>query len=115
MYVGVDFGEDRIAVDSSEINESLPNGHQAWGNGRSARLQDHALVNHFNVGTRIDSKGHRQRPGPLVLEMVGLSISSAELRLQSPPGDQARAPRVHVNGKLARDSNRGQQDCYLSP
>jgi hypothetical protein len=52
---GVDSSEVVQPVDSSEINESLPNGHQTWGDGRTARLQDYALVNYFNVGTRIDS------------------------------------------------------------
>jgi hypothetical protein len=52
---GVDSSEAVQPVDSSEINESLSNGHQTWGDGRTARLQDYALVNYFNVGTRIDS------------------------------------------------------------
>jgi hypothetical protein len=52
---GVDSSEVVNPVDSSEINESLPNGHQTWGDGRTARLQNYALVNYFNVGTRIDS------------------------------------------------------------
>jgi hypothetical protein len=52
---GVDSSEAVQPVDSSEINESLSNGHQTWGDGRTARLQDYPLVNYFNVGTRIDS------------------------------------------------------------
>jgi hypothetical protein len=51
---GVDSSEGVKPVDSSEINESLPNGHQTWGDGWTARLQDYALVNYFNVGSRID-------------------------------------------------------------
>ena len=77
-------------MDFSEINESLADSHQAGGYRRSARFQDHALVDHLHVGCRIDRKGQSQSSGPLVLEVIGLSVGGAELGLQSLPGDELR-------------------------
>jgi len=103
----VDFGELRLPVDSSENHESLSDGDDPGCYGRAARFEDHALVHHIHVRPRINGQCHRKCLGPLVFEVVGLEVSSAELALQRLPCHQLRPgqdmeavsqPQVAVEG-----------------
>jgi hypothetical protein len=65
-------------VDPSDNGESLANGDQLGCDRGTARLQNHALIDHIDIRVGIDGHCHGKRLCPLVFEVAGLPVGLSE-------------------------------------